>query len=207
MLRLAALGDLPGVRLVVVGDGPDRAKLAQRLTDVAFLGFLQGDELTEAYASLDLFVHTGPYETFCQTVQEALASGLPTLAPDAGGPRDLVAPGRTGFLLPADDDEVFGDALRGAVRALAADPQLRERLGAAARRSVLGRTWPAVCDELLGHYAEVCGRPAEVGIAAGSTQRRDLARAARPTPRAVPAARRRRPPGRRPGQRPDRGLL
>ena len=161
VLRLAALCDLPGVRLVVVGDGPDRAKLAQRLPNAAFLGFLEGDELAEAYASLDVFVHTGPYETFCQAVQEALASGLPTLAPDAGGPRDLVAPGRTGFLLPTDDDEVFGDALRGAVRALAADPSLRERLGAAARRSVLGRTWPAVCDELLGHYAEVCGRPAE----------------------------------------------
>jgi phosphatidylinositol alpha 1,6-mannosyltransferase len=161
VLRLAALCDLPGVRLVVVGDGPDRAKLAQRLPNAAFLGFLEGDELAEAYASLDVFVHTGPYETFCQAVQEALASGLPTLAPDAGGPRDLVAPGRTGFLLPTDDDEVFGDALRGAVRALAVDPSLRERLGAAARRSVLGRTWPAVCDELLGHYAEVCGRPAE----------------------------------------------
>jgi len=161
VLRLAALCDLPGVRLVVVGDGPDRAKLAQRLPNAAFLGFLEGDELAEAYASLDVFVHTGPYETFCQAVQEALASGLPTLAPDAGGPRDLVAPGRTGFLLPTDGDEAFGDALRGAVRALAADPSLRERLGAAARRSVLGRTWPAVCDELLGHYAEVCGRPAE----------------------------------------------
>lgn len=159
--RLAALSDLSGVRLVVVGDGPDRAKLAQRLPNAAFLGFLEGDELAEAYASLDVFVHTGPYETFCQAVQEALASGLPTLAPDAGGPRDLVAPGRTGFLLPTDGDEAFGDALRGAVRALAADPSLRERLGAAARRSVLGRTWPAVCDELLGHYAEVCGRPAE----------------------------------------------
>lgn len=161
VLRLAALCDLPGVRLVVVGDGPDRAKLAQRLPNAAFLGFLEGDELAEAYASLDVFVHTGPYETFCQAVQEALASGLPTLAPDAGGPRDLVAPGRTGFLLPTGDDEAFGDALRGAVCALAADPSLRERLGAAARRSVLGRTWPVVCGELLGHYAEVCGRPAE----------------------------------------------
>ncbi|MDQ3886583.1 MAG: glycosyltransferase family 1 protein [Actinomycetota bacterium] len=160
VLRLAALGDLPGVRLVVVGDGPDRAKLAQRLPNAAFLGFLEGDELAEAYASLDVFVHTGPFETFCQAVQEALASGLPTLAPDSGGPRDLVTPGRTGFLLPTDD-EAFGDALRSAVRALAADPSLRERLGAAARRSVLERTWPAVCDELLGHYAQVCGRPVE----------------------------------------------
>lgn len=162
VLRLAALCDEPGVRVVVVGDGPDRAELARRLPGAAFLGFLEGDALAEAYASLDVFVHTGPYETFCQAVQESLASGVPTLAPDAGGPRDLVTPGRTGFLLPAHDDDAFGDGLRGAVRALGGDPELRERLGAAARRSVLERTWPVVCDELLGHYAEVCGRLADV---------------------------------------------
>ncbi|MGH3796558.1 MAG: glycosyltransferase family 4 protein [Pseudonocardiaceae bacterium] len=165
VLRLAALQDVPGIRLVVVGDGPDRRKLAKRLPAAAFLGFMTGDELAEAYASLDVFVHTGPFETFCQAVQEALASGLPVIAPDAGGPRDLVVPG-TGFLLPetwkSDADEVFGEALRGAVRTLAGDPELRARWGAAARRSVLHRTWPAVCDELLGHYAEVTGLPADL---------------------------------------------
>jgi phosphatidylinositol alpha 1,6-mannosyltransferase len=151
--RLAALHPLPGVRLVIIGDGPDRRALQARLPGAAFLGFRTGDELASAYASLDVFVHTGPFETFCQAVQEALASGLPVVAPDAGGPRDLVAPGRTGFLVPNGDD----DMLRGAVRTLA-DPDLRRRFGAAARNSVLGRTWLAVCDELLGHYAAVTDR-------------------------------------------------
>lgn len=158
VLRLAALCRTPGVRLVVVGDGPDRAELARRLPGAAFLGFLAGDELARAYASLDVFTHTGSHETFCQAVQEAMASGVPVLAPDAGGPRDLVAAGRTGFLLPADDDGAFGEALRSAVATLAADPALRERFGAAARRSVLGRTWSAVCDELLEHYSAVTGQ-------------------------------------------------
>ncbi|HEY2766439.1 MAG TPA: glycosyltransferase family 1 protein [Pseudonocardiaceae bacterium] len=166
VLRLAALQGVPGIRLVVVGDGPDRRRLATQLPTAAFLGFKTGDELAEAYASLDVFVHTGPFETFCQAVQEALASGLPVIAPDAGGPRDLVAPGRTGFLLPetwrSDADEVFGAALRDAVEMLGGDPQLRARWGAAARRSVLRRTWPAICDELLGHYAQVTGLPADV---------------------------------------------
>lgn len=166
VLRLSALQDIPGIRLVVVGDGPDRRQLAKRLPSAAFLGFKTGDELAQAYASLDVFVHTGPFETFCQAVHEALASGLPVIAPDAGGPRDLVAHGSSGLLLPetgkADADTVFGDALRAAVLALAADPQLRARYGAAARRGVLQRTWPAVCDELLGHYAAVTGLPADI---------------------------------------------
>ncbi len=163
VLRLSALQDARGIALVIVGDGPDRRQLAKRLPKAAFLGFKTGDELAQAYASLDVFVHTGPFETFCQAVQEALASGLPVIAPNAGGPRDLVASGRTGFLLPetgkADADETFGAAFRGAVRALADDPELRIRYGIAARRSVLQRTWPALCDELLGHYAEVTGLP------------------------------------------------
>jgi phosphatidylinositol alpha 1,6-mannosyltransferase len=165
VLRLSALQDVPGIRLVVVGDGPDRRQLAKRLPSAAFLGFKTGDELAQAYASLDVFVHTGPFETFCQAVHEALASGLPVIAPDAGGPRDLVDHGSSGLLLPetgkADADTVFGDALRAAVLALVADPQLRAQYGAAARRGVLQRTWPAVCNELLGHYAAVTGLPAD----------------------------------------------
>ncbi len=149
--RLAALADLPGVRLVVVGEGPEEAQLRRDLPGAAFLGFKSGTDLAAAYASLDVFVHTGPHETFCQAVQEALASGVPVVAPDAGGPRDLVRPD-TGYLF-ADDVQ-----LRRAVVELG-DPLRRRRFGQAARRWVRGRTWSAVCDELLGHYAAVLDVP------------------------------------------------
>ncbi|ONI82793.1 alpha-mannosyltransferase [Saccharothrix sp. ALI-22-I] len=149
--RLAALGDLPGVRLVVVGEGPDEAQLRRDLPDAAFLGFKTGNDLATAYASLDVFVHTGPHETFCQAVQEALASGVPVVAPDAGGPRDLVQP-NTGYLFASDDQ------LRQAVVELS-DPLRRRQFGQAGRRWVRGRTWSAVCDELLGHYAAVLDVP------------------------------------------------
>jgi phosphatidylinositol alpha 1,6-mannosyltransferase len=116
-----------------------------------FTGALYGEELSAAYASMDVFVHAGEHETFCQVVQEALASGLPVIAPDAGGPRDLVAPYRTGLLLPVNE---FEARLPAAVGHLLAE---RRRYSPAARRSVLGRSWPVICDELLGHYEAVRG--------------------------------------------------
>ncbi|MDH6552724.1 phosphatidylinositol alpha 1,6-mannosyltransferase [Streptomyces sp. SAI-133] len=142
---------LEGVKVVVVGDGPSLPHLEQALPRAVFLGRRTGDELARIFASFDVFAHTGPFETFCQTVQEAMASGVPVVAPAAGGPLDLVAHGRTGFLVPARDPA----AVRDAVRSLAADPALRASFGAAARAMVEGRTWAAVGDQLIGHYAAV----------------------------------------------------
>ncbi|MDN0196311.1 glycosyltransferase family 1 protein [Streptomyces sp. S.PNR 29] len=148
---LAGVCGLDGVRVVVVGDGPSRPGLEEALPGAVFLGRRTGDDLARIFASLDVFAHTGPFETFCQTVQEAMASGVPVVAPAAGGPLDLVAHGRTGLLVPPRD----AAAVRDAVWALAADPGLRAAYGAAARTMVEGRTWAAVGDHLIGHYADV----------------------------------------------------
>ncbi|MFE7710448.1 glycosyltransferase family 4 protein [Streptomyces sp. NPDC057486] len=154
---LAGACGLPGVRVVVVGDGPSGPSLRAALPGAVFLGRRTGDDLARIVASLDMFVHTGPYETFCQTVQEAMASGLPVVAPAAGGPLDLVDHGRTGLLVPPHDS----DAVRAAVGALVADPALAAAYGRAGRAMVEGRTWEAVGDQLLGHYDEVLrDRPA-----------------------------------------------
>ncbi|MGV9797554.1 glycosyltransferase family 4 protein [Mycobacterium sp. NPDC003449] len=150
--RLAPLAARDDVQLVVVGDGVDRDKLGSVLPSAVFTGELRGEALSAAYASMDVFVHPGEHETFCQAVQEAMASGLPVIAPDAGGPRDLVTPYRTGLLLAVEE---FESALPAAVEHLIAE---RSRYSVAARRSVLGRTWPAICDELIGHYEAVQGR-------------------------------------------------
>jgi phosphatidylinositol alpha 1,6-mannosyltransferase len=150
--RLAGLARRDDVQMVVVGDGVDRAKLETAMPSAVFTGALYGDDLAAAYASMDVFVHPGEHETFCQAVQEAMASGLPVIAPNAGGPRDLVAPYRTGLLLGVDE---FEDKLVDSVDHLITE---RQRYSVAARRSVLNRTWPAICDELIGHYEAVLGR-------------------------------------------------
>ncbi|MET8815484.1 glycosyltransferase family 1 protein [Streptomyces sp. NPDC004549] len=147
---LAGVCGLDGVRVVVVGDGPSRAHLTGALPGAVFPGRREGGELARIFASLDVFAHTGPFETFCQTVQEAMASGVPVIAPAVGGPLDLVDHGRTGLLVPPDD----APTLRDAVRALAADPALRAAYGAAGRAAVEQRTWTAVGDRLLAHYAD-----------------------------------------------------
>lgn len=149
--RLAALAGRRDVRLLIVGDGPSRPSLERSLGESAlFTGRLSGDELADAYAALDVFVHTGIHETFGQTLQEAMASGVPVVAPASGGPLDIVAVGETGYLYGAEDDA----GLVRHVAALAGDPALRARMGEAGRRRVLPRSWEALGDQLLGHYED-----------------------------------------------------
>jgi phosphatidylinositol alpha 1,6-mannosyltransferase len=150
---LAGVAALPGVRLVITGSGPAEAALRRALPGAVFLGQRCGGELARIYASLDVFVHSGPHDTFGQTIQEAAASGLPVVAPAAGGPADLVHDGVTGFLVAPGNQ----GALTAGVARLAADPALRAAQSAAARRAMAGRTWPALCDELIGHYEAVLG--------------------------------------------------
>jgi phosphatidylinositol alpha 1,6-mannosyltransferase len=156
---LAPVAGLPGVRVVVVGAGPALPALRRVLPRAVFLGERHGAQLARIYASLDVFVHTGPFETFGQAVQEAQASGLAVVAPAAGGPLDLVTPERTGLLVPPCD----AGAVRAAVARLVADPQLRADLGQAARAGVADRTWASVGDELIGHYAAVHSGDLSVG--------------------------------------------
>jgi len=149
--RLRELDGLPGTRLVVIGDGPERGWLQRNLRGAYFSGELTGEHLATAFASLDLFVHPGRNETFCQTVQEAQASGVPVVAPAAGGPLDLVDHGRTGLLF--DPEEHFG--LWRATAALARDEALRARIRRAGLERVSTRSWGSVVGELTQHYAAV----------------------------------------------------
>lgn len=147
---LAVLLDLPDCRLVIIGDGPDRRRLESVLPGAVFTGMLHGDDLARTVASLDVVVAPGEAETFCQVVQEAMACGVPVVAPAAGGPLDLIDHSRTGWLYPPGELTT----LRDRVRDLIGDDAKRAAFGRAARASVLRRGWRPICSELVGYYTE-----------------------------------------------------
>jgi phosphatidylinositol alpha 1,6-mannosyltransferase len=172
--RLAPVTRLPGVKVVIVGDGPERARLERALPQATFVGFRSGAELSQFHASFDVFAHTGLDETFCQAVQEALASAVPVVAPAAGGPIDLVRHGVNGYLWSPEQPEM----LAGAVAELAGDAQLRRTLGHQGRAGVEQRPWSTVMAELVERYRDVIAgtstftttpirhhRPADVEVA------------------------------------------
>ena len=147
---LTNLDRVDGIKVVIVGGGPDEDKLKGLLPNASFLGVLHGDELGAAYASLDVFVHTGRHETYCQAAQEALAASVPVVAPKSGGPIDVIDEGTAGFLYEPGN----GEQLASYVRTLVEDPMLRQRMALAARRSVEGRSWKSVNDLLVSHYRD-----------------------------------------------------
>lgn len=147
---LAPLHDRHDVQLVIVGDGPARQKLERVLPRARFVGYQSGEDLAAHYASFDIFVHTGKHETFCQSIQESLASGVPVIAPNSGGPLDLVQHGRSGFLL---DTSKSSDLI--AAFELLTDARTRSLMGSTARESVTHRTWEKVNNQLIDHYRDL----------------------------------------------------
>lgn len=153
---LRSIEHLPGHRLVMVGGGPDESRLRSLLPWADFMGVRSGADLGRIVASFDIFAHTGSTETFCQAAQEALASGVPVVGPDAGGLRDLVRPGVNGLLFEPRD----GVDLYGRLETLVRDRQERQRMGLAAHAGVRNRSWESVNNALVGHYLRLAGDPA-----------------------------------------------
>jgi phosphatidylinositol alpha 1,6-mannosyltransferase len=99
-------------KLLIVGDGPARGWLSGQLPDAIFTGFLSGDELARAVASMDVFFNPSVTEAFGNVTLEAMASGLPVLAANATGSDQLVDHGVTGWLEKANDMGGFADRLQ-----------------------------------------------------------------------------------------------
>jgi glycosyltransferase involved in cell wall biosynthesis len=148
---------IPGATLAIVGDGPARADLERRFhgTDSRFIGYLKGAELASAYASADAFVYASETETMGNVVLEAMASGCPVVAPNAGGIPNLVWHGDTGFLYRARDVE---DVSRW-TQTLLNDPPLRATISHSARQAIEERSWEQSIGRVRQAYLQAIEQP------------------------------------------------
>ena len=133
-------------RFLIVGQGSERDWLQANLEQAEFPGVLKGDPLARAYANMDLFVFPSRTDTFGNVIQEAMASGVPAVVTNDGGPRFLVKNGETGFV--ARDDEEFCEQ----VVKVAQDEALRQRMRLAAREAMLSRSWDTVFEGVYRAY-------------------------------------------------------
>jgi phosphatidylinositol alpha 1,6-mannosyltransferase len=142
------------IRLVIAGGGPEeRALRASAPEGVTFLGVLdRGKHLPRLYASADAFVFASTTETLGLVVLEAMASGLPVIAPAAGGVADHLRHEENGLEVPAGNASAMARAM---VR-IAMDGALRGSLARGARRTAEGLNWQGELDRLDVSYREVC---------------------------------------------------
>ncbi len=144
---------VPGTRLALVGNGPARESLESYFagTNTKFMGYMQGEALSQAYASGDIFVFPSALETFGLVVVEAMAAGLPVVASRVGGVREVVEEGRTGYTFASGDI----DGLIDGVRRIAVSRERIADMGRSARAFAETQTWPAMMDEVISLYASL----------------------------------------------------
>jgi phosphatidylinositol alpha 1,6-mannosyltransferase len=131
---------------LVVGEGSERLWLQRHLTHGVFTGVLRDELLAAAYANMDLFLFPSRTDTYGNVIQEAAASGVPSIVTSDGGPKNLVLPGITGFIA-ADDEEFIRRTLE-----LMADPKKRRVLAAASRENMNGVSWDAAFEMTYAAY-------------------------------------------------------
>ncbi len=152
--------------LAFAGDGPYRKVMEERLPQDHYFGFIQGRELSELYASSDLFVFPSTTETFGNVVLEAMASGLPVVGAAQGGSLDLVKPGENGFLAKPLDGEDFARQ----VKTLLDNPRAMKKMAKGALQTAAKYHWPVINNMLLSHCRSLMEKPQPRGTVVKSLQ-------------------------------------
>ncbi len=167
---LRSMQKVPEMKLVVAGDGPQRAELQQlaaslRLSNVDFVGHVDRAERDSLIAQSQFTVlPSHAYETLGKTILESYAEGRAVVASDMGSRRELVTEGQTGLLYRTGDV----DQLATAIQSLGSSPELAARMGRAGWESVRQRHTPqAHYERLLSLYQGLSARPRRVGPPAG----------------------------------------
>jgi UDP-glucose:(heptosyl)LPS alpha-1,3-glucosyltransferase len=152
---VAALAGVPGTKLAVVTRSAPAA-IARGATAAGVAGRVvvipPTRRVERYYAGADVFLFPSFYDTFGMVVAEAMASGLPVVTSRSAGAAELIVPGESGLLTDGPWDV---HALAAHLARLRDDPQLRHRLGVAARAAVEPHTWDRVAEETIAVYREV----------------------------------------------------
>ena len=133
-------------RFLIVGEGNEREWLEKNLQNAEFTGFLDGEQLAEAYANMDVFVFPSDTDTFGNVVQEANASGVPSIVTNLGGPKFIVQPNKTGFIAENLDDFVKYSI------DLMDSPEKLAIMKRNSREFALSRSWDAVFESVYDAY-------------------------------------------------------
>jgi glycosyltransferase involved in cell wall biosynthesis len=138
------------VHMVVVGSGPYLEEMESELKDlpVTFAGFLEGEDLAQAYASSDIFLFPSTTDTFGNVVLEAQASGVPVIVSSKGGPSENMVPGKTGFVVSDDTPEAYLEILL----QLVDNPELLRQLRVNARGYMEDRSFESANVALWNSY-------------------------------------------------------
>jgi glycosyltransferase involved in cell wall biosynthesis len=150
---------LPGLKFVLVGDGPERKKLEKQHPEFIFCGMKRGEELAMHYASADVFLFASVTETFGNVVTEAMASGLPVLAYDYAAPACCIVEGSSGRKAKLGDKQAFLEA----AEKLADERARWAEMGRAAREMTLTISWQAVVENYCENIQSVLQVPQPVG--------------------------------------------
>ena len=159
------LQTVPGVSLAIVGDGPSRRDLERRFAGLpaVFTGYLQGDDLANAYSASDAFMFPSTTETLGLVLLEAMACGLPIIAAKSAPSLELSDGGRAALVYDGDDPNSLAEVVRTFMR----DPELRTALGKAAQDRAGARGWHKPTTDLIGFYREAISGPTEWPVTHG----------------------------------------
>jgi glycosyltransferase involved in cell wall biosynthesis len=148
--ELEAMGH-KSFRFLIVGHGAEEQWLRDRMPRAEIPGVLKGEVLSTAYANMDLLVFPSHTDTFGNVVLEALASGVPAIVTNDGGPCTIVRDGVTGRIV---DDKDFASAVAG----ILADPVKHAEMRSAAREYALTMSWDAVFEGVYAAYETILGQ-------------------------------------------------
>jgi len=133
---------------LIVGDGNEREHLEKNMKQAVFTGFIEGEELSRAYANMDIFVFPSETDAFGNVVQEANASGAPCLVTNLGGPKYIVKHGETGFICK-NEDEFINYSLE-----LMDNREKLTKMKESSRKFALSRSWDSVFESVFDTYRE-----------------------------------------------------